>query len=266
MRRPEIEAFKLRRSSRSWAEGLRLAARRAEAAPRATDLVLLVIALVGLAAAVIAYPPSGFEVALQRFLASVPGWLDPVWGFLSDLTWLFALVLIGHRRRAASICRARAGDRIARACGIPRDRRGAVRGWLLARRLGRRDRNSWRTSPSERASCRGNCGDRGRFAAPRTPLADTRAIGWWHSVWSGCTIVAGGAPLGTLASAAHRGRRGGRSQARRWHIGWTAQVSPRSSPPSPSLEWRPRNSRSPSGRSRACSTCAVWTKLAGRCS
>ena len=63
-------------------------------ARRATDLVLLVLALVGLTAAVIAYPPSGFELALQRFLASVPGWLDPVWGFLSDLTWLFALVLV----------------------------------------------------------------------------------------------------------------------------------------------------------------------------
>ena len=62
-------------------------------ARRATDLVLLVLALVGLTAAVIAYPPSGFELALQRFLASVPGWLDPVWGFLTDLTWLFALAL-----------------------------------------------------------------------------------------------------------------------------------------------------------------------------
>jgi len=39
--------------------------------------VLLVLALLGLVATVIAYPPSGFELALQRFLASIPHWLDP---------------------------------------------------------------------------------------------------------------------------------------------------------------------------------------------
>ena len=61
---------------------------------RATDLVLLVLALLGLVATVVAYPPSGFELALQRFLASIPHWLDPLWGFLSDLTWLFALLLL----------------------------------------------------------------------------------------------------------------------------------------------------------------------------
>ncbi len=63
-------------------------------ARRATDLVLLVLTLTGLVVAIVAYPPSGFEVALQRFFQSIPDWLAPVWGFLSDLTWLFAIVLL----------------------------------------------------------------------------------------------------------------------------------------------------------------------------
>jgi hypothetical protein len=62
---------------------------------RATDLVLLLVALAGLIVVVAAYPPSGFEESLERFLASIPGWLSPLWGFLADLTWLFAILLIG---------------------------------------------------------------------------------------------------------------------------------------------------------------------------
>jgi len=63
-------------------------------ARRATDVVLLVVGLVALALIVVAYPPSGFELALERFLAAFPGWLDPVWNLLSNLSWLFALVLL----------------------------------------------------------------------------------------------------------------------------------------------------------------------------
>jgi uncharacterized protein (TIRG00374 family) len=63
-------------------------------ARRATDLVLLLSSLAALAVIVAAYPPGGFEVALQRLLAAVPDWLDPVWGLLSHLTWFFALVLL----------------------------------------------------------------------------------------------------------------------------------------------------------------------------
>jgi uncharacterized membrane protein YbhN (UPF0104 family) len=29
---------------------------------------------------------------LETFFAGLPGWLDPVWGFLSDLLWLWALM------------------------------------------------------------------------------------------------------------------------------------------------------------------------------
>ena len=63
-------------------------------ARRGTDVVLLVPALLGLGLAITAYPPSSLERSLERFLAALPGWLDPVWGFMSDLLWLWALVLV----------------------------------------------------------------------------------------------------------------------------------------------------------------------------
>ena len=56
--------------------------------------MLLVPTLLGIVLAVVAYPPSGFESSLQAFLASVPEWLDPVWGFLADALWLWAIVLM----------------------------------------------------------------------------------------------------------------------------------------------------------------------------
>ena len=62
-------------------------------ARRATDLVLLAVASVLLAACVAAYPPSGFELSLQRFLQSFPSWLDPVWGLTVDVAWLLAVSL-----------------------------------------------------------------------------------------------------------------------------------------------------------------------------
>jgi len=55
---------------------------------------MLVPALLGLLLAVAAYPPSSFERSLERFLASVPSWLDPAWGFLSDGLWLWAVLLV----------------------------------------------------------------------------------------------------------------------------------------------------------------------------
>jgi uncharacterized membrane protein YbhN (UPF0104 family) len=63
---------------------------------RASDVVVLVPALLLLAALVAAYPPSRFERALAAFLDSSPGWLDPVWGFAYDLLafWALALVLL----------------------------------------------------------------------------------------------------------------------------------------------------------------------------
>jgi uncharacterized membrane protein YbhN (UPF0104 family) len=61
---------------------------------RATDIVLLVPALVLLILLTWAYPPEGLERALSNFLDSWPSWLDPAWGFLYDLLWLWALVLL----------------------------------------------------------------------------------------------------------------------------------------------------------------------------
>src|SRR5262245_40772143 len=61
---------------------------------RAADVVLLVLALIGLGLLIAAYPPAGFESSLESFLASFPGWLDPVWGILYDLVWLWAIVLL----------------------------------------------------------------------------------------------------------------------------------------------------------------------------
>jgi glycosyltransferase 2 family protein len=63
-------------------------------ARRATDVLLLVPALIGLVLLIVAYPPSGFESSLSTFLASFPAWLDPVWGFLYDLLWLAAFLLL----------------------------------------------------------------------------------------------------------------------------------------------------------------------------
>ncbi|HEY7693982.1 MAG TPA: lysylphosphatidylglycerol synthase domain-containing protein [Gaiellaceae bacterium] len=51
-------------------------------------------AVLVLVLAIAAYPPSSLERSLESFLVSLPGWLDPVWGFLSDLLWLWALVLV----------------------------------------------------------------------------------------------------------------------------------------------------------------------------
>ena len=54
---------------------------------RATDILLLAPALVGLAF-LIAFPPSGFERSLEAFIAGCTSWLDPVRRFLYDLLGL----------------------------------------------------------------------------------------------------------------------------------------------------------------------------------
>ncbi len=63
-------------------------------ARRATDLVLFVPAIAGVVLAVVAYPPSPLERSFLRFLTALPDWLDPVWGFLEDGLWLWAVVLL----------------------------------------------------------------------------------------------------------------------------------------------------------------------------
>ena len=61
---------------------------------RATDVILLVTALVLLAVLVVLYPPGPFERSVIRMLAAAPHWLDPLWGFLYDMTLLWAAALI----------------------------------------------------------------------------------------------------------------------------------------------------------------------------
>jgi uncharacterized protein (TIRG00374 family) len=72
---------------------------------RATDVLLFVPALIGLIALAAAQPAGTFEEALVKFLASFPGWLDPVWGLLLGATglWLAALLVASLVRRRWSI-------------------------------------------------------------------------------------------------------------------------------------------------------------------
>jgi glycosyltransferase 2 family protein len=63
-------------------------------ARRGTDLLLLAVSLALLAPAIVAYPPGSFERSLQRFVASLPDWIDPASGFFADLAWFWACVLV----------------------------------------------------------------------------------------------------------------------------------------------------------------------------
>ena len=61
---------------------------------RATDVFLLVPALIGIVALVVAYPPSRFERALDAWLQSIPAPLDPVWTIFYELLVIWAVSLI----------------------------------------------------------------------------------------------------------------------------------------------------------------------------
>jgi glycosyltransferase 2 family protein len=109
--------------ARLLGSGLKLFAspRGAPRSRRATDLVILVPAAVGVAVAIAVYPPSGFELALGRLFASVPGWLGPVWAFAMDLSWLFAVALLFAalvRRRFVVVAQAVASLCVAALLGV----------------------------------------------------------------------------------------------------------------------------------------------------
>jgi glycosyltransferase 2 family protein len=72
---------------------------------RATDVIVLVPALVLVGGLIVAYPPSRLERSLAAFLDSVPGWLDPVWGFAYDLfaLWAIAVVLLAVVARRVAV-------------------------------------------------------------------------------------------------------------------------------------------------------------------
>jgi uncharacterized membrane protein YbhN (UPF0104 family) len=62
---------------------------------RATDILLLLSALVGLAALLLAYPPGRFEERLVGLLHGVPDWIAPAGSFLYDLLAVAAVATIG---------------------------------------------------------------------------------------------------------------------------------------------------------------------------
>jgi uncharacterized membrane protein YbhN (UPF0104 family) len=66
----------------------------APTARRATDGLLLVPSLLGLAFLVLEYPPGRFQASVSRFLRAFPGWGSPIWQTLYDLLALWAIVLV----------------------------------------------------------------------------------------------------------------------------------------------------------------------------
>ena len=61
---------------------------------RATDVMLLVPSLLVLVVLIVAQPASGIEQALIDLIASLPGWLDALWGLTYDLLALLAIGLL----------------------------------------------------------------------------------------------------------------------------------------------------------------------------
>lgn len=61
---------------------------------RASDVVVLVPAVLTLAGLIVAYPPSRLARAFEALLDAAPRWLDPLWGFAYDLSALWAIVLV----------------------------------------------------------------------------------------------------------------------------------------------------------------------------
>jgi hypothetical protein len=74
---------------------------------RATDVILLVLSLLGiLVVAIVAEPEPGYSVALTALLVSLPDAMNGVWRFFADvlMVWsvmLFVLALVRTRRAIA---------------------------------------------------------------------------------------------------------------------------------------------------------------------
>jgi uncharacterized membrane protein YbhN (UPF0104 family) len=168
-------------------------------ARRATDLVLLVPALLGLALALAAYPPSSFERALERLLASIPGWLEPVWEFLTDALWLWAIVLVVAalvRGRLAVVAQALASLVLAAAVALVAARL-AIGAWpdLVGALLGTDDSPRF---PSVRVA------EATAVIVTVSPhlTRPLRRFGRWIVLLGtvGAAIVGGSTPFGTLAA------------------------------------------------------------------
>lgn len=74
---------------------------------RANDVILLVPSLIALGILVAVYPPGPFERAVAAALNALPSWIDPIWGFVFDSYWLWAILLVVvvavARRGAAAV-------------------------------------------------------------------------------------------------------------------------------------------------------------------
>jgi glycosyltransferase 2 family protein len=86
----------LLRSARTVQRRLRVfsASRGTRRFRRASDVLVFVLSLLLLLGLLVAYPPSRFEESLAAFLASTPGWLDPLWRFSYDLLAVWAIALL----------------------------------------------------------------------------------------------------------------------------------------------------------------------------
>jgi signal transduction histidine kinase len=226
-------------------------------------VVLLVPALLGLVLAIAAYPLSSLERSLETFLVGLQGWLDPVWGFLSDLLWLWALMLV-----AVALVRVRLVV-VAQALAA------LVLGVVLALCASRIATGSW----PELADAVFGTARAARFPATRVAEATAvivtvaphltrpvRAFGGWLLLLGlarcGDQRLAAGDIRRSddrdrwlrLPSGSHRERRSADRVSTTWRQSSLSSASYRA-------RWR-----RPNGRSRVSSTFAESTPTVGRCS
>ena len=168
-------------------------------ARRGTDVVTLVAALLGVALAVVAFPPSETEQSLARLLASLPDWLEPLWAICTDLLWFVALVLVGAalvRRRVFVVLQAVAALVLA-ALLVLVAARLALGSWpdVSSALLGRADATRF---PNARVA------EAAAVLATVSPhlVKPARTFGRWILLLGvlGAAIVGDATPVGTLAA------------------------------------------------------------------
>ena len=168
-------------------------------ARRGTDVVTLVAALLGVALAIVAFPPSETELSLARLLASLPDWLEPLWEFCTDLLWFVALVLVGAalvRRRVFVVLQALAALLLA-ALLVLVAARLALGSWpeVSSALLGRADATRF---PNARVA------EAAAVLATVSPhlVKPARTFGRWILLLGvlGAAIVGDATPVGTLAA------------------------------------------------------------------
>ena len=183
------------------ARGLRLFAtpRGQPRARRGTDVVLFVACLLGVVLAVVAFPPSSTEQSLARLLVTLPGWLDPLWAFFTDLLWFVAVLLVVAalvRRRILVVVQALAALLLAALVGLV-SARLALGSWpdVSNALLGRSDATRF---PNVRVA------ESAAVIATISPhlIKPAQTFGRWIVLLGvlGAAIVGGATPVGTLAA------------------------------------------------------------------